>query len=36
MPELLGGLPVIMVDNFNSSSTDVPDYGRHPAYGWLP
>jgi hypothetical protein len=33
---LLGPEPIIMVGDFNSSPEDVPGYGYHPVYGWLP
>jgi endonuclease/exonuclease/phosphatase family metal-dependent hydrolase len=33
---LLGPKPVILVGDLNSSSDDVPGYGLHPVYGWLP
>lgn len=45
MQELIGTLdwisssdtkPIIMVGDFNSDSDDVPGYGYHPLYGWLP
>lgn len=28
--------PIIMVGDLNSSPEDVPGYGYHPVYGWLP
>lgn len=45
MQELIGTLawissidtkPIVMVGDFNSDSDDVPGYGYHPLYGWLP
>ena len=32
----LGSEPVIIVGDLNSSSEDVPGFGLHPFYGWLP
>lgn len=28
--------PIVMVGDFNSAPEDVPGYGYHPLYGWLP
>ena len=45
MQELIGTLdwissidtkPIVMVGDFNSAPEDVPGYGWHPDYGWLP
>ena len=33
---LLDPKPIVMVGDFNSDSEDVPGYGYHPLYGWLP
>jgi len=33
---LLDPKPIVMVGDFNSDSEDVPGWGLHPVYGWLP